>query len=55
MLKYFAFSYFEDLFARDAHQPTVVNVTAKAYRAVSPSAASLQNVDVLIYSQGRLK
>lgn len=29
-------SYYEDLFARDAHKPTIVNVASKAYRAVRP-------------------
>jgi len=31
---YAPFSYFEDLFAQDAGEPTVVNVASKAYRAV---------------------
>ncbi|PPR00893.1 hypothetical protein CVT24_000378 [Panaeolus cyanescens] len=30
------FSYYEDLFAKDAKTPTAVNVASKAYRAVSP-------------------
>lgn len=30
-----SFSYYEDLFAKDAGTPVVVNVASKAYRAVS--------------------
>ncbi|KAF2176226.1 alkaline phosphatase-like protein [Zopfia rhizophila CBS 207.26] len=29
------FSWYEDLFARDAHKPSIVNVTSKAYRRVA--------------------
>ncbi|KAF2007475.1 alkaline phosphatase-like protein [Amniculicola lignicola CBS 123094] len=34
-LETWSFSWFEDLFARDAKTPSVVNVTAKAYRRVA--------------------
>lgn len=36
-LEKWTFQYYEDLFARDAKTPTVVNVAAKAYRALSLS------------------
>ncbi|THV07362.1 alkaline phosphatase [Dendrothele bispora CBS 962.96] len=34
-LETWTFSYFEDLFAQDADEPTIVNVASKAYRALS--------------------
>lgn len=36
-LEKWSFTYFEDLFAQDANQPTVVNVASKAYRGVQLS------------------
>ena len=39
-LTYLLHSYYEDLFAKDAGQPTVVNVASKIYRAVSISLIS---------------
>jgi len=39
-LTYLLHRYYEDLFAKDAGQPTVVNVASKIYRAVSISLIS---------------
>jgi len=34
-IEHWNFSYYQDLFAQDAHKPTIVNVAAKAYRKVA--------------------
>ncbi|KAF8638298.1 hypothetical protein AX17_002318 [Amanita inopinata Kibby_2008] len=50
-LEKWTFSYYEDLFAKDADSPTVVNVASKAYRALSLDQVG-SYISVLKYNNG---
>jgi alkaline phosphatase len=50
-LEKWSFNYFEDLFAKDAGQPTTVNVASKAYRALSLDKPGSYQAK-LVYNKG---
>ncbi|KAG6862573.1 hypothetical protein C0995_000122 [Termitomyces sp. Mi166 len=49
-LEKWSFSYYEDLFAQDAHAPTPVNVAAKAFRGVKLTTPGTYHAKLKYYS-----